>query len=317
LLAKQPLSLRDVFMDELIAIASTDKRIVALDADVGESTRTQRFGLAYPERFFEMGIAEQNTLATAGGMAAAGLIPFTATFAVFTAMRAAEMVRTSICYPKRNVKMIGGYAGLSNGKDGATHQAIEDVAIMRGFPNLTIISPSDPVLAKKMARAAVDYQGPIYIRMEYENLPVVYPESQIFEIGKGYVLKYGTDVTILSYGTALHRTLEAAEILEREGISAEVIDMPSLKPFDSELLIKSIKKTGAAVTLEDHNLYGGLRSIVCEQIVEYGLGTAYQALGINDVFTESGSTAELRDKYGLSADAVVRAAKRVSSLKNL
>jgi transketolase len=304
-------NLRDAFMDELIRYAEKEKRIVVLDPDVGEATRTWNFGERYPDRFFEFGIAEQNTFGVASGLASTGCIVFASTFAVFASMRAAEMVRTSICYPRRNVKVIGGYAGISNGKDGATHQSLEDVAIMRSFANMAVLAVSDPVTARKVVATVCEYPGPVYIRMEYESLPPVHPESMKLEMGKGYVLRKGKDVTIASYGTALHRSLAAAETLKSQGIEAEVLDFPSLKPFDRELLLQSVGRTKALVTLEDHNLIGGLKSIAGECLLDAGVGVRYRGLGIADIYTESGRTDELRSLYGIDASAVVTAAREV------
>ena len=304
-------NLRDVFMNELIEYAAKEKRIVVLDPDVGEATRTWNFGERYPDRFYEFGIAEQNTFGVASGLASTGCIVFASTFAVFASLRAAEMVRTSICYPRRNVKVIGGYAGISNGKDGATHQSLEDVAIMRSFAGMVVLVPSDPVIARKLVAAVCDYVGPVYIRMEYEALPAVHPESLKFEIGKGYLVLKGKDVTIASYGTALHRTLAAAKTLKAEGIEAEVLDFPTLKPFDKDVLLKSIAKTKALVTIEDHSLIGGLKSIVGECLLDAGVGAKYRGLGIADIYTESGKTEELRSLYGIDAAAVVQAAREL------
>ena len=304
-------NLRDVFMNELIAYAATEKRIVVLDPDVGEATRTWNFGERYPDRFYEFGIAEQNTFGVASGLASTGCIVFASTFAVFASLRAAEMIRTSICYPKRNVKVIGGYAGISNGKDGATHQSLEDIAIMRSFANLVVLAVSDPVIARKVVAAASEYTGPVYIRMEYEPLPAVHPESLKFQIGKGYVVRKGRDLTIASYGTALHRALAGAATLKAEGMEAEVLDFPTLKPFDKATLLESVARTGALVPLEDHNLIGGLKSIAGECLLEAGMATRYLGLGIADSYTESGKTEELRSLYGIDAAAVAGAAREL------
>ncbi len=304
-------NLRDVFADELIRYAAQEKRIVVLDPDVGEATRTWNFREAYPDRFYEFGIAEQNCFGAASGLAAAGCIVFAATFAVFASMRAAEMVRTSICYPKRNVKVIGGYAGISNGKDGATHQSVEDIAIMRSFPNLVVTAVSDPVIARKMVRIAAEYNGPVYIRMEYEPLVPVHPPELDLRIGRGYLVQEGRDLTIAAYGTALHRALAAAKALRQEGVQAEVLDFPTLKPFDTRLLLESVGRTGALITLEDHNLIGGLRSIAAECLLEAGLRVRYRGLGIRDLYTESGKTEQLRATYGIDSAAVVAAAREL------
>ncbi|MBA7493165.1 Apulose-4-phosphate transketolase subunit B [subsurface metagenome] len=298
-------NLRDAFINDVIQIAQEEDRIVVLDADVGSATKTWNFREIYPERFYEFGIAEQNMFGVAAGLAATGRIPIAATFAVFASMRAAEMIRTSICYPKLNVKIIGGYAGLSNGKDGATHQSVEDIAIMRSFPNLVVMVPSDPMMARKIARTAVEYQGPVYIRMEYEEVPFVYDEDVEFQIGRGLTPKEGSDVTVVSYGVALIRVIETAKILSSEGIEVEVIDMPTIKPFDKNLLLQSVKKTGAIVTVEDHSVIGGLASMVSECLIEEGTNPRFRGLGIPDVFTESGTTSKLRDKYGIGQDAII------------
>lgn len=296
------------FMAELIRIAEADDRVVALDADVSRRTLTRRFRDRFPDRFWDCGVAEQNLMGITAGLAAAGRVPFAFSFAVFVSMRAVEPIRTSICYPRLNAKLIGGYAGLSNGKDGATHQSIEDISIMRTFPNLVVLSPSDSVTAGKIARAAYEHEGPVYIRVEYEETPSIHDPAEAFEIGRGYVVREGADVTIATYGIALARAVEAARNLSSRGIDAEVLDMPSLKPFDRALLARSVRKTGRLVTLEDHNVVGGLASIACEALVDARIAPEFRALGIQDVFTESGNNQELRAKFGTDAAAVVRAA---------
>lgn len=307
--------LRETFIEELIEIAKTNQQMVVLDPDVGSATRTWNFGETYPDRFYEMGIAEQNTFGVAAGLAATGLTVVAATFAVFASMRAAEMVRTSICYPKMNVKVLGCYAGLTNGKDGATHQSVEDIAIMRSFPNQTVLVPSDGIMARKMARAIIAYQGPVYVRLEYGNTETVYDNNFQFELGKGYVVKEGTDVTLISYGIALLRTLAVADQLAAEGIKVEVIDLPTLKPLDKATILASVKKTGAVVTVEEHNIIGGLASAVCEILVQNRLCPYFKGLGIPDVYTESGTSAKLRNKYGIGKEAITKAVQEVISNK--
>ncbi len=306
---------REAFVDELIEIAKQNAGLVVLDADVSRTTRSRRFRDVFPKRFYDMGIAEQNLLGVAAGLASTGMIPFAMTFAVFASMRACEQFRTFICYPNLNVKVIGGYAGLSDGKDGVTHQSLEDIAIVRSFPNLVVMVPSDAVLARKIAQAAVKHEGPVYIRIEYEATPVIYDENTEFNIGHGYTVKEGEDVTIISYGIALSRVLEAAESLALDGIGVEVLDMPTLKPLDKELLVKSANKTGAVVTIEDHNIIGGLASAVCQCLVEAEIKVRFRGLGIKDVYTESGKNYELRDKYGLGRDDIIRAVRDVVSIK--
>jgi transketolase len=302
---------REAFVDELIEVAKEEERIVVVDCDASRTTRNQRFKAAYPERFYDFGIAEQNMHGVAAGLAAAGRIPFTFSFAVFTSMRACEMIRTSICYPKWNVKILGVYSGLSNGKDGATHQAIEDIAIMRSIPNLVVLTPSDATITRKMVRAVTEYKGPVYIRIEYEKSPVFHSDDLEFEIGKGIRLMEGSDVTLVSYGLALVRTMQAAKELKSEGIIAEVIDMPTMKPFDKELLLQSVMKTGALVTLEDHTVIGGLATAACQYLVEAQVMPRFRGLGVPDVFTESGANDEVRDKYGIGTPHVIEAVKEV------
>jgi transketolase len=303
---------RFAFMTELIRLADVDDRIVVLDADVSRRTLTRRFRDRFPDRFWDMGVAEQNLMGTTAGLASCGRIPFAFAFANFVSMRAVEMVRTSICYPRLNAKVIGGYAGISNGKDGATHQSIEDVAIMRSLPNLVVLSPSDSVMASKMARAAYAHDGPVYVRIEYEETPVIHDPGVAFEIGRGFRIREGRDVTVAAYGIAVARALDAATTLAAQGIDAEVLDMASLKPLDSELLVASVRKTGALVTLEDHSVIGGLASAACQALITVGLAPRFRALGFQDVFTESGKNGELRTKFGIDAGAVTRAAAEIA-----
>jgi len=313
----EKVNLREPFIEELIELARSEERIVVLDPDVGAATRTWRFGETYPERFYEFGIAEQNTFGVAAGLAATGSIAVAATFAVFASMRACEMVRTSICYPKLNVKIIGSYAGLTNGKDGATHQSVEDMAIMRSFPNMTVMAPSDSVMTKKVLRAAIAFQGPVYIRLEYGAVPSFYADDFGFEIGRGYRVRQGKDVTAVSYGIALARVMEAAQLLALEGIEVEVVDMPTLKPFDKETLLGSAAKTGAVVTVEEHSIIGGLASAVSESLVEAHVCPYFRGLGIPDVFTESGDSDRLRDKYGIGLKAILAAVRELNSAKGV
>jgi transketolase len=298
---------RDALIEELLAIAPEEERLVVLDADVSRTSRTRRFRDAFPDRFYDLGVAEQNLFGVAAGLAAAGRIPVAVTFAIFASLRAAEPIRTSICYPRLNVKIIGGYAGLSNGKDGATHQSLEDMAIMRSFAHLTVLAPSDAVLTRKMLRAAVAHPGPVYLRLEYGESPLLYPESVAFTLGRGQMFRQGAHVTVVSYGTALARVQAAADLLAAEGIEVEVIDMPSLKPLDTALLCASAKKTGAVLTVEEHSIIGGLGSAVSECLLEADLHPRFHRLGVRDRFTESGTPEALRDKYDVGEQAIARA----------
>jgi transketolase len=305
---------RIAFMDELMRIGETDDRLVMLDADVSRRTLTTRYRERHPDRFWNFGIAEQNVLGVTAGLAAAGRIPFAFAFSVFMSMRALEQLRTSICYPRLHATVVGGYAGLSNGKDGATHQSIEDVGITRCLPNLVVMSPSDAVMATKMARAAYEHDGPTYIRMEYEDTAVIHAPDVVFRIGQGYRVREGEDVTLATYGIALARAMAAASALASVGISVEVLDMPTLKPFDRATLVASVRKTGRLITLEDHNIIGGLASASCEALVEAQVMPAFRPLAIGDVFTESGPNMALRAKFGLDEAAVVRAAHELMAL---
>jgi transketolase len=300
---------RFAFMEALIALAEDDDRIVALDADVSRRTLTRHFRDRFPDRFWDLGVAEQNLMGVTAGLAAAGRIPVAFAFAVFVSMRAVEPIRTSICYPRLNAKLIGGYAGLSNGKDGATHQSIEDVAIMRALPNLVVLSPSDASLAGSMARAALAHDGPVYVRIEYEETPRIHPPDVPFTIGQGILVRAGRDVTIAATGIAVARALEAARALAASGIDAEVLDMASLKPFDRELLVRSIDRTGRLVTLEDHSVIGGLASVCAETLLAAGRAPGFRALGVADRFTESGKNEELRALLGVDGASVVAAAR--------
>ncbi len=306
---------REALVDELTEIAKTNPRLVVLDADVSRTTRSRRFRDMYPERFYDMGIAEQNLLGVAAGLASTGAIPVAMTFAVFASMRACEQLRTSICYPNLNVKVVGGNAGLSNSKDGATHQSLEDIAITRSIPNLVVMTPSDAILTQKIIRAAIEYRGPVYIRLEYETSPMIYDENVEFHIGSGYTLREGKDVTIVVYGIALARALEAADSLAQEGITCEVIDMPTLKPFNSTLLLNSVKKTGAVVTVEDHNIIGGIASAVCQSLVEKEIKIKFRSLGIKDTFAESGQNNVIRNKYGIGCNDIIEAARELSAAR--
>jgi transketolase len=300
---------RFAFMEELIKIGEGDDRVVVLDADVSRRTLTRRFRDRFPDRFWDMGVAEQNLMGTTAGLAAAGRIPFAFAFAVFVSMRAVEPIRTSICYPRLNAKLIGGYAGLSNGKDGATHQSIEDISIMRALPNLVVMSPSDPVIARKMARAAYSHEGPVYMRIEYEETPTIHSDDEPFTIGVGYRVREGRDVTLATYGIALARAVEAARALAGQGIDVEVLDFPTLKPFDHALLAESVRKTGNLITLEDHTVIGGIASAACQSLVEGQVPMPrFKALGIQDVFSESGKGDEVRDLLGVGVRSIVEAA---------
>jgi transketolase len=297
---------RDAYGEALVECAQEFKNLVVLDADLSNATKTDLFKNAYPERFFDMGISEADMMGTAAGMAACGIIPFATSFAVFAAGRAFEQVRNAIAYPKKNVKIGATHAGVSVGADGASHQAVEDLAIMRAVPNMLVLSPADAVETHACVRAAIEHQGPVYLRLGRLPVPVIFEKNSYkFTLGKGIVLKKGTDVSIVSTGNLLHFALEAAETLAQQGISAKVINIHTVKPFDQELVIASAKETGAIVTLEEGTVLGGLGSAVAETVTEE-YPVPVKKMGLNDVFGQSGKAEELLEYYGLSTENIIR-----------
>jgi len=305
---------REAYGAALAELGEKYKDVVVLDADLSKSTKTNDFKKKYPERFFNMGISEQDLLGTAAGFATCGKIPFASTFAMFATGRAFEQIRNSIAYPKLNVKIAATHAGITLGEDGASHQAIEDVAIMRAVPNMTIINPADALSTRKAIEAAILHNGPMYIRLGRLGVPEVYKNDIDFEIGKGIILEEGKDVTIIAAGFMVHIALEASAMLNEEGISAEVIDMHTIKPIDKELIINSAKKTGAIVTAEEHNIIGGLGGAVAEVLCEE-YPVPMVRVGIKDVFGQSGKPMELVDLYGISPKDVAEAAKQAIEKK--
>ena len=249
---------RLIFGETLRDLAVEFPEVVVLDADVSSSTQTKLFGDAYPERFFNFGIAEGNMVSAAAGMATAGLIPVAATFAFLMALRAGDPVRSLVAYGNLNVKLVGGYAGLSDYADGASHQAVTDVALMRALPNLTVLAPTDAVETRKAVRTMLEHEGPVYLRLSREAVPALYNEDHPFAIGKGVVVRPGDDLTIMATGVTMEMTYKAADMLAEKGISARVVSMPSLKPLDEDLVVRCARETGALVTVEEHNVIGGL-----------------------------------------------------------
>lgn len=296
-------SIREAFGKALVALGEKNKDVVVLDADLSCSTQTKFFAHAFPERFFNVGIAEQNLIATSAGLAIEGKIPFCATFAVFATGRAYDQIRSSVCYQKANVKIVGTHGGLTVGEDGATHQALEDVSLMRGLPNMTVIVPADCNECAQAVEFASEHEGPVYIRVSRNNLPDIYPSDYKFNPFKAVVLKEGKDITIIANGDILAEAVKAVEILASKGIDAELISMPVIKPFDSATVIESAKKTGSVVTIENHSIYGGLGSAVCEVLAE-NLPTKVLRIGVNDTFGQSGTPSELLKVYGLDAESI-------------
>ena len=295
---------RQSYGEALLELAQDHDDFVVLDADLAAATQTGKFKAVHPERFFDVGIAESNLMGVAAGIAAAGHKAFASTFAMFAAGRAFEQVRNSIGYPHLNVKIGATHAGISVGEDGATHQCNEDLALMRTIPGMTVIAPCDDVEAKAAVRAAYELDGPVYMRFGRLAVPVVNDAEDFeFEIGKGIVMREGTDVTIVACGLMVQSALEAAERLATDGISAEVIDMHTIKTIDADLIVESAKKTGRVVTCEEHSVIGGLGSAVCDVLAER-LPVPVRKLGVNDVFGESGPAVDLLHRYGLDADGV-------------
>lgn len=298
-----------------LAEFGSDGRIVVFDADLSKSTKTDNFRKKFPERFFNMGIAEGNMMATAAGMAACGKIAFASTFAVFAAGRAFEQIRNSICYSKLNVKIGATHAGLSVGEDGASHQAIEDIAIMRALPNMTVISPADGVETKYAVKAAIEHDGPVYLRLGRLSVPVIYNENDYkYEIGRGITLSEGNDATIIATGLMVHAALEAKNLLKQEGINARVVDIHTIKPIDADIIIKAARETGAIVTAEEHNIIGGLGSAVAEVLVEH-YPVPLLRVGVQDKFGKSGKPDKLMEMYGLTAADIVKKTKDVLRIK--
>lgn len=301
---------RNAYGDTLKELGDINKDIVVLDADLSGSTKTSVFAKAFPERFINVGIAEQNLMGTAAGLAAAGKIPFASSFAMFATGRAFEIIRNSICYPKLNVKIAATHAGLTVGEDGATHQALEDISIMRSLPNIIVLSPADAVETRQCIIKAVEHHGPVYIRLGRAKVPVIFDNDYEFEIGKGVELREGTDISIIGTGVMVERAILASEKLAEEGIAARVINMASIKPIDKDIIIKAAKETKGIITVEEHSIIGGLGSAVAE-VVSESHPTKVLRIGTMDTFGESGDGFELLDKYGLSVDNIVKKAKEI------
>jgi len=299
---------------EALAEYGSNERIVVLDADLSKSTMTAKFQELYPERFFNTGIAEANMISSAAGIATCGKIVFASSFAIFAAVRAAEQIRNSVCYPRLNVKIAATHAGISVGEDGATHQAIEDIAVMRALPNLTVIQPCDGRETKQAVKAIIDYDGPVYLRLGRLPVEDIYDNSYEFAWGKGVQLKDGCDVTIIATGLMVGSALEAYEMLKAQGILARVINIHTIKPIDREIIVKAAKETGAVVTAEEHTIIGGLGSAVCEVLSEE-YPVPVKRIGIEDKFGKSGKPNELLKLYGLTAEDIAIKAKNVMALK--
>ena len=301
---------RVAYGQALVELAEKNPDVVVLDADLGAATNTNKFGAAFPERYFDMGISEADMMATAAGLAASGKIPFASTFAVFAAGRAFDQVRNSIAYPKLNVKIGATHAGISVGADGGSHQAIEDMALMRALPNMTVICPSDDVEARAATFAAAEMEGPVYLRFSRYATNTFHGDDYTFKIGKGEIVREGTDVALIACGLMVNIPLEAAEQLAGYGVSARVVNMPTIKPLDNDLVLDCARTIGKIVTCEEHSVIGGLGSAVCE-LTSRMCPVPVSRLGVNDVFGKSGDVPGLFEEYGLTAAHIV---KKVNSL---
>lgn len=305
---------RDGYGDGLVELGATNKDVMALSADLTGSTRASWFRDKYPDRFIEMGVAEQDMIGTAAGLALSGKIPFCSTFSCFASGRAWDQLRVSVCYMNLNVKIGASHGGISVGEDGATHQAVEDISLMRTLPRMTVIVPSDYTEAKKATIAAASYPGPVYLRLGREAVPQVTKPEDVFKIGKAVKLKEGKDLTIIACGIMVDAALKAAQLLEAEKISAEVINMHTIKPADKQAILESVRKTKAVVTAEEHTVMGGLGSTICE-ILSQNFPAPVKMVGVEDKFGESGKPEELLRAFGLTAEDIVKKARSVLELK--
>ncbi len=300
---------RESYGNALVEVGQENPGVIVLDADLANATKTNTFQKAFPDRHIDCGIAECNMTGIAAGLATCGKIPFISSFAMFAAGRNYEQIRNSIGYPHLNVKIGATHAGITVGEDGASHQCLEDIALMRVIPGMTVIVPADDTEAKAAVHAAVDYEGPVYLRFGRAGVPIINdPETYKFEMGKGVLLREGTDVTIVATGIMVAAALDAAEILAADGISAEVINIHTIKPLDEDIIIKSASKTGKVVTAEEHSVIGGLGSAVSDCLSAKHPTTVYK-IGINDQFGESGTAAALVEKYGLDGAGVAKSVK--------
>jgi len=313
---KKKIATREAYGSTLAVLAKENPQVVVLDADLSKSTKTEDFAKVAPERFINVGIAEQDLVGVAAGLSTCGKIPFLSGFAVFVAGRGFEQIRNTVCYGKLNVKIAATHAGVTVGEDGGSHQAIEDLALMRALPGLTVICPSDAVETAWAVRAAAEYQGPVYLRLGRLAVPQLYEEGQEFRWGKGQLLRSGADIALLATGLMVSEALEAAKLLAEEGIRAAVADLHTVKPLDTELVLNLAERCGAMLTLEEHSIIGGLGSAVAETLAEnFSQPLAFGRVGLNDTFGQSGSPMALLKHYGLNAEAIATRAKTVLSRK--
>ena len=295
---------RQSYGEALAELGKENKNIVVLDADLSKTTKTEIFAKQFPDRFFDVGIAEQNMMGVAAGMATTGLIPYASTFAVFASGRAYDQVRNSICYPNLNVKICATHAGVTAGEDGATHQMLEDLSMMRTLPNMTVLCTSDDIQTKWAVKEISKINGPVYLRLARLATPVIYDSNEKFEIGKGYQFGNGTEATVIATGVTVAEALKAQEKLKEQGIDIRVIDMHTIKPIDKDIIIKAAKETKKIITIEDHNIIGGLGTAVCEVLSEE-YPTKVIRLGINDTFGKSGKANELMKHFNITSEDII------------
>lgn len=301
---ERKIATRQSYGETLIDIGRENQNIVVFDADLSTATKTNLFKKEFPDRFFDMGISEQDMLSTAAGISTCGKIPYVSTFAVFAAGRAYDQIRNSICYPNLNVKICATHSGITVGEDGATHQMLEDISMMRTLPNMTVISPSDDIQTKWAIKEISKIDGPVYVRLSRLETPVIYNKGQRFEIGKGIQIGDGTDVSIIATGDVVYEAIKAKEELENIGINARVIDIHTIKPIDKDIIIKAAKETKKIITIEDHNIIGGLGSAACEVLSETYPSKVIR-MGINDTFGKSGKAEELMKYFKITAKDII------------
>jgi len=302
---------RNAYGETLLQLGKKYPNLVVLDADLSKSTKTIMFAKEYPERFFDMGIAEANMISTAAGLASCGKIPFASSFAVFATGRVYDQIRIDLAYSRANVKIFATHGGISVGKDGASHQMIEDIALMRVLPNMTVLAPSDATQTGKIVELMAINEGPMYARIGRANAPIIYDENYIesVELGKGIIVEDGSDVTIIACGTMVDPAIDARKTLLKQGINARIIDMHTIKPLDEKLVIKCARETGAIITAEEHSIIGGLGGAIAETLAENSLPLKFRRMGIKDRFCESGEPVDLLEKYGLNEKYIVKNVK--------
>ena len=311
---KKKIATRDGFGEAIVELGKKDPDIYVIDIDIGKSCKTGQFRKELPEQYLNVGIAEQNAAGVAAGLATCGRIPFVVTYAAFGSMRICEMIRQEICYPKLNVKIACSHGGVTPANDGASHQCIEDMGIMRTLPNMTVVMPADYVSAKALVKAAAAWDGPVYLRFTRDAVPVIYEDDDTFEIGKAKKIREGNDVSLIANGDTVRLAIDAAEILSRKGIEARVLDIHTLKPLDCEAVLDCIRTTNAVVTIEDHNIYNGLGSAVAELISENG-GALLRRIGIQDQFGQSAPYERLLEMNGIAVENIVKQAQELMGKK--